>query len=187
MPRASAPSPPYPDRRVPTVLASRPRQLRRMDCRRIQAGSSNKTAMVELLGRYSRLRPLPKFTLASCTARRTDLSADSKPQKRHKVAQRLSPQQRATLIEAYVAGASSRRLMEQFGLGKGPVLDILNEAGVVRKPRVMTQAQIAKAAALYGKGWSTITLGEHFGFNPGTVWLKLKQDGVPMRQPWERL
>jgi hypothetical protein len=77
--------------------------------------------------------------------------------------------------------------MQQFGLGKGPVLDILNAAGVTRKRRRMTQAQIAEAADLYSKGWSTIKLGEHFGFNPGTVWLNLKQYDVPMRQPWEHI
>jgi hypothetical protein len=56
--------------------------------------------------------------------------------------------------------------MQQFGFGKGPVLRILNEAGVTRRPRMMTEEQIATAAQLYAEHWSTTKLGEHLGFDP---------------------
>jgi hypothetical protein len=73
--------------------------------------------------------------------------------------------------------------MQQYGLGKGSILDIVDAAGVVRKPRQMTEEQIAEAAALYLEGWSVTKIGARLSFSPGTIWLNLKQRGVTMRQP----
>lgn len=139
--------------------------------------------MVELLGRYSRLAELPRFTLESRTARHTD--RPDRPAQRYKIAHRLSAQERSAVVAAYVAGASSQQVAKQFQLSKRAVLDILNEAGVIRPRQFMSQEDIVEAAKLYGQGWSLLKIGEHLNFGQGTVWRNLTQHGVPMRKRWD--
>jgi hypothetical protein len=75
--------------------------------------------------------------------------------------------------------------MAKYHIGKGTVLDILHEAGVIRRQRRASEAQMKQAANLYAQGWSLTQIGEHFGFDDSTVWLWLKGLGVPRRRPWE--
>lgn len=138
---------------------------------------------MELLGRYSKFPPLPQFTRESRTARPTDRS--HRPQ-RYKIAQRLSAHERAAVVAAYVAGASSQQVATQFQISKPAVLDLLREAGVVRVRHFMSPEQVVEAAGLYGQGWSIAKIAEQLKFGQRTVWRNLTLHGVPMRRPWER-
>jgi hypothetical protein len=77
----------------------------------------------------------------------------------------------AQLLEDYQAGAPATELMKQYGIDKVAVLGILNEAGVTRKQRRMSNEQLTEAAELYHQGWSLVRLGNHFGFHQsGSGW-----------------
>jgi hypothetical protein len=144
---------------------------------------------VEVVGGYSKLRSTARFKRDWCT----DRSPNPRPPddgltspRRHKLTQRLSDHERSTLIEAYVAGAPSTELMERFNLGKGSVLAILDEAGVLRKRRRHIADHLDEAAHLYiEERWSLQQIGQHLGFAGGTIYRHLKQRGVVMRRPWE--
>ena len=149
----------------------------------------NLVSMVELLGRYSKMGPLPQFTLEPRTARRTNRpndSAASSPGQRHKVRQRLSPAEQTELVERYTAGASMNELMKAFRLGKGTVRGLLEEAGVVRHQRRLAEAELQQAERLYIEGLSLGRVGEQLGFSADAIWLALRRRGVAMRRPWER-
>jgi AraC-like DNA-binding protein len=142
---------------------------------------------VELLGRYSRFGPLPRFTLESCTGRRTDHSGTVRPSKRHKISQRLTDEERSALIEAYANGASSDKVMQQFGISKSAVLSILDQAGVTRRVQTPTHEQLSEAERLYvEERWSLKRIGQHLGFGDTTIHRHLKLRGVQTRHPWER-
>jgi len=50
----------------------------------------------------------------------------------------------AQLLEDYQAGAPATELMKQYGIDKAAVLGILNEAGVTRKQRRMSNEQLTE-------------------------------------------
>jgi hypothetical protein len=147
--------------------------------------------MVEVVGAYSKLRSTARFKRDRCTDRSPD-SGQSDDRlttpRRHKLTQRLGDHERSALIEAYVAGVPSTELMERFNLGKGSVLAILNEAGVLRKRRQHIADHLDEAERLYiEEQWSLEQIGQHLGFAAGTVYRHLKQRGIVMRRPWSHL
>jgi DNA-binding transcriptional regulator LsrR (DeoR family) len=92
------------------------------------------------------------------------------------------------LIEAYQAGASADRVAKDFGLSKGAVVQLLTEAGVIRKRNSPTEAQLERATHLHiEKRWSVERIGQELGFRNTTICRHLKQRGVVMRRPWEHL
>jgi hypothetical protein len=140
--------------------------------------------LVELMGRYSkRSYPWPKADRGKPAS---DLHKRPESPHTHAAKRRLGPEQLAALVAAYVGGAPSSQLMRDFKLGKGAVLRMLNEAGVIRRPTKLSQADIAKAIQLYEQGWSFVRLGEHFGVDPHRLWRRFKKLRVPRRQAWER-
>src|SRR5437879_4214990 len=115
--------------------------------------------LVELTHRYSKLANLSK--VGHCSAGRSVPIARLRV---HGVRKRLGPEALAELVSEYQAGSPTTALMAKYHIGKGTVLRILDEAGVTRKRRKATAAQMQEAADLYGKGWSLVEIGEHFGF-----------------------
>jgi hypothetical protein len=131
--------------------------------------------------RYSKLANMPK--LGYC------LSVRSVPIARpriHNVQKRLGPELLAQLVAEYRAGSATTALMAKYHIGKGTVLGVLHEAGVIRSQRRATSSQLQEAAELYNQGWSLERVGQHLGFEDSPVWLWLKQLDVPRRRPWER-
>lgn len=57
--------------------------------------------------------------------------------------------ERDALIKAYASGTPGTQLMIDFGLSKGSVLGILNEAGVTRRINSPTPDQVDEAVRLY--------------------------------------
>ena len=64
------------------------------------------------------------------------------------------------LVTDYSAGTPVTELMRQYNIGKGTVLGILDEAGVIRKQRLLSAEQAAEAADPYRQGWPVVGLGE---------------------------
>jgi hypothetical protein len=134
--------------------------------------------------RYSKLPDVSRVG-RSVGGRNAPVAARPRPRV-HNIRKRLSPDDIARLVADYEAGSSTAALMKHYGLGKGTVLRILNEAGVTRKQNTGTVEQINQAVELYTQGWSLVRIGEHLGFCQSTVWLWLQERNVGMRRAWER-
>ena len=106
--------------------------------------------------------------------------------RRHKLAQRLSPELTAQIIADYKAGVSSEVLTEKYGLGKGPVLRLLHEHGVVMRRKAVRGDQVEAAVRLYAAGWSCARIAEQLGRHPSTVWKMLIRTEIQLRNPHER-
>jgi hypothetical protein len=104
----------------------------------------------------------------------------------HAVRKRFSPETIAELVADYQTGLSTAVLMRRYHLGKGPVLRILDQAGVTRHPNSLSDEQLEEAAELYRQGWSLVRLSEHLDVAQTTVWRGLHRMGVAMRRRWER-
>lgn len=50
----------------------------------------------------------------------------------------------------------------------------------------LNSAQIATAAELYAEGWSLASIGQHFEVSPDTVRLRLIEQGILMRDRYQR-
>ena len=136
---------------------------------------------VELLHRYSKL-PKPPLYLKSNTSSSRHISHSGI----HRIQRRFSRETIAQLVADYQTGLSTAVLMQRYHLGKGPVLRILDQAGVTRHPNTLSDEQLAEAAELYRQGWSLVRLSEHLDIAQTTVWHGLKRMGVEMRKSWER-
>jgi hypothetical protein len=84
--------------------------------------------VVELLGLYSKLSKLPDFTYAHARTQ-----PEPVPRHIHDARRRLGPDVIAQLVHDYKSGQSTTALMSTYGLGKGAVLRLLEEAGVQRR------------------------------------------------------
>ena len=136
---------------------------------------------VELLQRYSKLANMSK--IGQTTRSRPVVIVRPRT---HSVRRRLDSEARAQLIADYERGVPSTQFVTAYGLAKGTVLKILHETGVVRKQRHPSADEVDEMVGLYRQGWSLVRIGEHFGFDQGTVWLRLRRAGVPMRKARER-
>ena len=146
---------------------------------------------VELANRYAKLRPGPLIKRAQASDRLVEerpVSDVRTASEAFKLSLRLTIQDRCRLIEVYQAGASAEQVAKDFGLGKGSVVKILNEAGVTRRRGSPSMAMLDEATRLYLKeGWSLKRIGNKFGYPATTIHRHLKRRGVPMRRPWEHL
>jgi hypothetical protein len=136
---------------------------------------------VELLQRYSKLG-----NMSSLCQYNTVRSVPAASPRVHSARRRLGADLTAQLITDYQSGTPSTALMRKYQLGKGTVLQILNEAGVLRKRCHPTSEQVDEMVVLYQQGWSLVRIGKHCGFSHGSVWLWLKDRGIEMRKSWER-
>jgi hypothetical protein len=115
--------------------------------------------MVELLQRYSKLANLSKIGQYD----RSRSVPVVRPQV-HALKRRLRPEDITQLVADYQAGSSSTALMKKYQLGKGTILGILREAGVIRQQRKLSKTQLDETAALYSQGWSLVRIGERLDF-----------------------
>jgi hypothetical protein len=102
------------------------------------------------------------------------------------VRKRLGQEAIAQLAADYQAGASTTALMKRYGIGKGTVLKILDDHGVVRRHQPLSKAQVQQAIELYRRGWSAARVGRYMGREDGLILLTLKRAGMERRKPWER-
>lgn len=89
---------------------------------------------------------------------------------RRQAQRRLDEQERARLVERYVAGASANEMARRFGVHKETVYGIVDAAGVRRRAkRKLTAGDEIEAQQLRAEGWSYQALGQHFGVAPETI------------------
>lgn len=78
-------------------------------------------------------------------------------------------------------------LATRYGIHRHSVRAHLDRAGVVVRPRGLTDLQTDEAVRLYVAGWSLTKLAERLGCDHETVRRALKLRGVVLRKPWERV
>jgi hypothetical protein len=150
----------------------------------------SETSEVELLGRYSNHADLVKPLVNMLTAIRnspehchetvtdtTGLTARAG----WRTADRLTTAEVADLAEQYQAGATQSALAEQFKISRGAVRRLLQRGGTALRPRGLTSEQVDEAARLYGEGWSLVRISERLSVDSTTVWHRLRERGVRMR------
>jgi DNA-binding transcriptional regulator LsrR (DeoR family) len=92
---------------------------------------------------------------------------------------RLSPVELKALIADYEAGGRVGELARVYGLHRTTVAGHVARAGKTRP--IMTEAQIDKAVALYGDGWTLHNVGRHLGVADQTIRRVLVQRAVTIR------
>jgi hypothetical protein len=101
--------------------------------------------------------------------------------RRPKLKDRLDEATIAAIVEAYESGTPTTVMTERYQLGKGTILKLLREQGVVlRNPRFAPE-RIPEATQLYKDGWSLARLGERYGCDATVVRRALLAAGVTLR------
>lgn len=141
---------------------------------------------MELVGRYSKIpntSKLPQFlTLEYEHMAHKGHDGLVKVTRVHAVERRLTAKTIQQIVDEYNAGATSNNLMERYGLGKGPVLDLLHRHGAtVRTRGGQSPSEIERAVHLYQAGWSVAKIGVEVGRAPTVIWRALKKRGVELR------
>jgi len=90
--------------------------------------------------------------------------------------------QQLQLIKSYEAGATMSQLVKEFGISKGSVCRLVNDAGASRRPNSPSEGQLAEAERLYIEElWSLERIGNHLGFAASTLYRHLIKRGVTIR------
>lgn len=106
--------------------------------------------------------------------------------RRHKAAQRLDSATISELIRDYDDGIPTTQLTAKYQLGKGTVIKLLHEHGVVMRRQGLPRERLAEAMRLYVNGWSTEKIGRQLDCDAETVRQTLIRHGVVMRGAHER-
>jgi DNA-directed RNA polymerase specialized sigma24 family protein len=94
---------------------------------------------------------------------------------------RITQDQAVEIGVAYQEGATQAELAKHFGVNRTTVSDTLVKSGVRHRYRVVDEAIVASAVALYKVGHSLAAIGEQLGVSYGTVLTALMKAGVVMR------
>jgi len=87
----------------------------------------------------------------------------------------------AQLIVDYQNGVASTDLMVRYRLGKGTVLNILENHGVSRRNQPLTPDQCDEAIELYLRGWSMAKVGRRYGREHTVIRDVLVKAGISRR------
>jgi len=90
-------------------------------------------------------------------------------------------------VERYRAGATTREIAKTFGIHHERIGKVLRDAGVRLRRSGMTDIEIDEAVLLYEQGWSLAPIGAKLGSNALTVRDRLRERGVRIRAPHERV
>ncbi len=92
---------------------------------------------------------------------------------------RLSEEERTSLAEDYRSGMTVYELAAKFGIDRSKHL---KRMGVDMRRQGLAEEQIDEAVRLYvEQRWSSVRIGEKLGVDHGTVWNRLRERGVSMR------
>lgn len=94
---------------------------------------------------------------------------------------RLNEEQVRALVAAYEAGELMKDLAMNFHVDRQTVSAILKRHQVPRRPKGLDSGQIHQAVELYCQGASVAMIANEFGVDAKTVWTRLKERGVKMR------
>ncbi|WP_217697498.1 hypothetical protein [Nocardia donostiensis] len=106
------------------------------------------------------------------------IPADHPPQQR---AGRLDPDQIQTLIQDYLAGATTYDLDDRFGIDRRTVSAILHRHSIPMRRRGLSPQQVDQAIGLYTPGWSLAKVARHLAVDPTTVLNRLRERGIRTR------
>lgn len=120
--------------------------------------------------RYEKLRRLPRKEASDQAERGSRMRM-----------RRLPPDRVAELVERYLAGEEVLALAERFKIHRVSVYNALENAGVPRRKRVISEDEIDEAVRLYGSGLSMGKVGERLGYSGGTVLRVLRRRAVASR------
>ena len=96
---------------------------------------------------------------------------------------RLTPTEITRLAQDYEAGSTANRLAVSYGVHRTTVLSHLEQQGVDRRRtrRVLSNDDVARAAAFYSSGQSLKATGSHFGVDAETIRREFKKAGAAIR------
>ncbi|WP_280265761.1 helix-turn-helix domain-containing protein [Nocardia wallacei] len=95
---------------------------------------------------------------------------------------RLTDTDRASIINAYHAGASINQLTTDWQLAKASILSILRTGGAtIRKQRRLTDTEINHAITSYQQGESLARIGQRLGVAHTTIRTALRRRGIDRR------
>ena len=77
------------------------------------------------------------------------------------------------LVQAYRDGRTVNELARQFGVHRQTAAGVLDAAGVPRRRRPLSPAQVSRAVILRQSGWTFAAMGTELGCDPSTVWRAL--------------
>jgi DNA-directed RNA polymerase specialized sigma24 family protein len=98
-----------------------------------------------------------------------------------RTARQLRPAEVDELVEDYRAGATVYDLAARFGISRATIGQHLRRRGVDTKPPGLHPDDVSAAVGLYGDGWSLARIAEKFDTSVKTVWVRLQEAGVQMR------
>jgi transposase-like protein len=102
----------------------------------------------------------------------------------YRMNRKLSPAERAQLVELYRGGMSALEVAREFGMHRQTVARHLTQEGaIVRSQLKMTPPLVERAKQLYAEGHSTAEVGWQLGVEASTVGKALKRAGVKLRPP----
>ncbi|MBB4930382.1 lambda repressor-like predicted transcriptional regulator [Lipingzhangella halophila] len=108
------------------------------------------------------------------------------PQQVPRAIQRPTDKHISDIVAEYREGATIRQLAIKHRIGRETVSKILKQSGVTMRRTGLTPEQVEEAVRLYTKGWSLAKIGNRFSVDGKTVWSRLTDRGVRMREPYER-
>lgn len=111
-------------------------------------------------------------------ATRRAVSRPTRPEQRQR---HLNKEQTKALVAAYEAGELMKDLAMNFHIDRQTVSAILTRHRVPRRPKGLSSEQIHRAVELYGQAASVATIAKVMGVDAKTVWTRLREHGVVMR------
>ncbi|WP_311513460.1 hypothetical protein [Nocardiopsis lambiniae] len=84
-------------------------------------------------------------------------------------------------MTGYQEGATIRQLAIKHRIGRVTVSKILKQNGVKMRGTGLTSQQLDDAERLYADGWSLAKIADRFSVDSKTVWNRLAERGVKMR------
>lgn len=85
------------------------------------------------------------------------------------------------MAERYRTGVTVRQLSEEFGVSRETVSQRLKQAGVTLRRQPPTETQVDEMVRLYQQGLSLVQVGAQVGYGGTTVYRKLTERCVPLR------
>lgn len=125
----------------------------------------------------------PRNAIGDTNSPSASLPARRPPQRR---ARGLDPEQTQTLIQQYVAGATTYELGDRFGIHRRTVSAILHRNNIPMRRRGLSPEQIDQAIDLYNRGWSLAEVARHLAVDPTTVVNRLHDRGIRTRDTHRR-
>ncbi|MEV0650954.1 hypothetical protein AB0I28_37455 [Phytomonospora sp. NPDC050363] len=147
----------------------------------MQPGRRHYNVKYELKALEALLRKLPDLSEVAVPA--DAVSIEPLPGKK----KYLTPEQELEVVAGYLAGSTARELGAKFGVHRNTVGRILKKHGVAMRMQGLAAGQVDEAARLYEAGWSLARIGDRLKVDAETVRSRLRERGVRMRDPNERI